>query len=71
MDPNLNYRRVQVHSAELHRQAELHRLAAKARADREPEPRQQTTFHVPNPLSGVTWVVGRVTAAVRAANRAA
>jgi hypothetical protein len=31
MDPNLNYRHVQVRSADLHRQAELHRLAAQAR----------------------------------------
>jgi hypothetical protein len=32
MDPRLNHRHAQIHSAELHRGAELHRLAAKARA---------------------------------------
>jgi hypothetical protein len=32
MDSRLNHRHAQVRSAELHRRAELHRLAAKARA---------------------------------------
>jgi hypothetical protein len=32
MDPSLNYRHSQVHAAELHRRAELHRLASQARA---------------------------------------
>lgn len=40
MDSSLNYRHAQVHGAELSRRAELHRLAAQARAakqDRTPE----------------------------------
>ncbi|HEY3192194.1 MAG TPA: hypothetical protein VGJ61_05360 [Solirubrobacterales bacterium] len=32
MDPNLNHRHVQIHSAELLARAELHRLAGRARA---------------------------------------
>ena len=32
MDSRLNHRHAQIRSAELHRRAELHRLAAKARA---------------------------------------
>jgi hypothetical protein len=32
MDSNLNYRHAQTHAADLHRRAELHRLAATARA---------------------------------------
>jgi hypothetical protein len=70
MDSNLNYRHVQVHSAELHRQAELHRLATKARADRKAKPPRQTTFYFPKPLPRIAWIIGRVTAAVRATNRA-
>jgi hypothetical protein len=69
MDSNLNYRHAQVHSAELRRQAELHRLAVRTRDDRKAKPRRQTTFRVPNPVSGIGWIIGRVRAAV--ANRAA
>jgi hypothetical protein len=32
MDSNLNYRHAQTHAADLHRRAELHRLAATVRA---------------------------------------
>jgi hypothetical protein len=34
MDSSLNYRHVQVHSADLQRRAELHRLAAETRHSR-------------------------------------
>jgi hypothetical protein len=34
MDPNMNFRHAQVHSADLHRRSELHRLAAQAREAR-------------------------------------
>jgi hypothetical protein len=79
MDSNLNHRHVQVrsaelhrqaelhrHSAELHRKAELHRLATRARADRKAKPQQRPTIRVPSPVTGFRWLAGRVTAAVRA-----
>jgi hypothetical protein len=47
MDSNLNYRHVQVHSADLQRRAELHRLAAETRRSRNGRaPAGTGRFHV-------------------------
>jgi hypothetical protein len=70
MHSNLNYRHVQVHSADLHRDAAQHRLATSARGPRRVKPRREFTLRVPNPISGFAWIFGRVTAAVRAVGRA-
>ena len=66
MDPDLNfqYRHAKNHSAELHRQAELHRLAAPTRPERKAEPPRRSTLRVPNPVSGISWIIRRATAAV-------
>ena len=71
MDSNMNHRHVQVHSAELHRRAELHRLAAQARSEGKTKPHREIPLHIPNPVSGLGRAIGRVTAAVRAARRPA
>jgi hypothetical protein len=70
MHSNLNYRHVQVHADELHRDAAQHRLAASARAPRRIKPKREFALHVPNPISGIAWMIGRLTAAVRAVGRA-
>ena len=64
MDPDLHltHRRVNVHAAELHRQAELHRLAASGRGDRTPEPSQQSTLPITSPVPRIGRIVQRVTA---------
>src|SRR5262245_55227708 len=69
MDPdlNLNYRRVKVRSAELHRPAELHRLAGTTRADRKAKASRPSTLHVR--VSGIGSIVRRVTAVIRPASR--
>jgi hypothetical protein len=47
MDSNLNYRHVQVHSGDLQRRAELHRLAAESRRSRNGRAAASTErFHV-------------------------
>jgi hypothetical protein len=47
MDSNLNYRHVQVHSGDLQRHAELHRLAAEARRSRNGRaPASTERFHL-------------------------
>jgi hypothetical protein len=70
LDPDLNfqYRHAKDHSAELHRQAELHRLTTPTRPDRKAKPRPESTLRFPNPVSGISWIIRRATAAV---NRAA
>ena len=66
-DLHLNHRRVKDRAAELHRQAELHRLATRTRADRKLETPRQPTLQIPSPVTGIASVVQRVTAAIRAA----
>jgi hypothetical protein len=60
MFSNLSHRRVQVHSAELHRRAELHRMAA---STREPKPKPDRTTPrraaVPSFVAGVYSAVAR------------
>ena len=59
MDSNLNTRHAEIHSAELHRRADLHRVAATARAvKRDARPTRQSQLH----LGGLTEAV-RATAA--------
>jgi hypothetical protein len=63
MDSSLNYRHVQVHSADLHRRGELHRLAAAARASkREDGPAGQSRFHLIS-LAALRSAAARVNAA--------
>jgi hypothetical protein len=59
MDSNLNIQHAEIHSAELHRRAELHRITATARAvKRGVKPTRQSQLH----LGGLTAAV-RATAA--------
>jgi hypothetical protein len=60
MFSNLSHRRVQVHSDELHRRAELHRIAASTREPK-PEPEQTTPRRaaVPGFVAGVYAAVAR------------
>jgi hypothetical protein len=69
LDPDLNfqYRHAKDQSAELQRQAEVHRLASPTRPDRKAKPRRQPTLRVPNPVSGISWMIRRATAAVHRA----
>jgi hypothetical protein len=61
MDPSINYRRVQSHSADLHRRAELARLAARAQngrgESRQPGERPVPTLHL---LSATRAAFGRL-----------
>jgi hypothetical protein len=54
MDSNLNHHRTQIHSAELSHRAELHRLAARARAsERGARPARSSRLH----LAGLTTAI--------------
>jgi hypothetical protein len=59
--------RAHAHSAELHRRAELHRLAAGGRASKpEARPTTRSLLHLGSPAEAVRWTVARVSAAVAA-----
>jgi hypothetical protein len=61
MDPSMNYRHSQVHTAELHRRAELHRLAAKARAtDRDAIPTRPSLLASPTVMERARVAMGRL-----------
>jgi hypothetical protein len=61
MDPSMNHRHAQDHSADLHRRAELHRLAASGReAKREASPERPARRRVPSLAAGLAWIIGRV-----------
>jgi hypothetical protein len=65
MDSNLNYRHVQVHSGDLQRRAELHRLAAEARRSRNGRaPAGAERFHLVS-LAAIRSAAARVGAAAR------
>jgi hypothetical protein len=56
MDSGLNQRHSQDHAAELNRRAELHRLAAQARAPRQPKTR---SIRIPHPGAAVLALLTR------------
>jgi len=60
MDPQMNYRHTQVHAADLHRQAELHRLAAQARKTRgEARPARPSLLAPPSLVETIQRTMGR------------
>jgi hypothetical protein len=66
MNPSLNYRHVQVHSADLHHRAELHMMAAAVQASkRESDPTDQSRFHLIS-LAALRSAASRVGATARA-----
>jgi hypothetical protein len=75
MDPNMNYRHSQVHAEDLHRRAELHRLAAEARTARRDEKAARPSLLAPaGLLETIQATMGRVGTRLRhpsAATRAA
>jgi hypothetical protein len=61
MDPSMNQRHAQIHSGDLHRRAELHRLAAKARAaERGSESPGRSGLHLCSLANGIRATVARV-----------
>ncbi|HEY6637361.1 MAG TPA: hypothetical protein VIZ61_06720 [Solirubrobacterales bacterium] len=67
MASGLNQLHAQDHSAELNRQAELHRLAARAREAREPKVR---LVQIPHPGAAIFALLSRSGNAPRRARRA-
>jgi hypothetical protein len=61
MDSSFNYRHTQIHSADLQRQAELHRLAAQARRTRrETRPERPSLLAPPSLAETVHATIGRI-----------
>jgi hypothetical protein len=67
MDSGLNQGHAQDHAAELNRRAELARLAARAREERQPKAR---SVQIPHPGAGVFALLSRSGNAPRRARRA-
>ena len=65
MDPSMNHRHSQVHAADLHRRAELHRLAAEARATRREGAAKPVLLAPTSPLERVGALIGRVGRRIR------
>jgi hypothetical protein len=66
MDSNLNIRHAELHSAELHRRAELHRITATARAmKRGARPTRQSQLHLGGLTEAVRATAARLSTAVR------
>lgn len=66
MDPRLNHRHAQIHSTELHRRAELHRLAAKARAnERGTRQNRKSRLHLGDLAQAIRASFARVGSAAR------
>ena len=66
MASDLTNLRAHARSAELHRRAELHRLAADVRASKpEARPMTRSRLHLGSLAGAVRWTVARVSAAKR------
>jgi hypothetical protein len=66
MDPSMNHRHTQVHAADLHRRAELHRLTAEVRATRREETAANpSVLTLTSPLQRVGVLMGRVGRRIR------
>ena len=66
MDPSMNHRQSQVHAADLYQRAELHRLAAEARATRrEGTVAKPPLVAPPSPLATVEAFIGRIGRRIR------